>query len=314
MAGITEQFKSLADIITVGKHALEGIFNEISNGITITDEHSRVIYVNPAFSVITGYSAQDIIGDNPGLLHSGRHDKTFYQHMWSDIQQLGRWQGEIWNRHKDGRIIPELLTITKLVNDQQQIYYIGIFSDISKITLQNEKNLDLALRDPLTRLCNRALLEERFKDIVSQYKRCLSDHQGTPEQAALLFIDINHFKQLNDTHGHLVGDSMLVLVASILETCSRDVDTVARVGGDEFVILLPRAKSRENVEHYCNRIYEKMNESKKTKEGFLVPTISIGASFFPSEASNYETLMTNADKAMYFAKRHQLYLTFYSDL
>ncbi len=115
MNGATDKYSSLPELILAGVDALNGVFADISNGITITDEHSRVIYVNPAFTTITGYDAGDIIGDNPGVLHSGRHDKQFYQQMWQELHQSGRWQGEIWNRRKSGEIIPELLTITKVI-------------------------------------------------------------------------------------------------------------------------------------------------------------------------------------------------------
>ncbi len=314
MTNTPEQFNSLVNIIAIGRDALEGVFNEISNGITITDEHSRIIYVNPAFTKITGYQTNHVIGDNPGILHSGRHNKVFYKKMWDNIHRFGRWQGEIWNRHQDGRIIPELLTITKIGNNQQGVFYIGIFSDLTSIIQKNKRKLNLALHDPLTKLCNRSLLEERFEVIFNDYKRNSSDHLISTEQTALIFIDLNHFKQLNDTHGHLAGDNMLIFIANSLTSCSRGIDTIARVGGDEFVVLLPKIKLKENVIQYCNRVREKISAGEKVNGSLLTPTISIGASFFPTDATTYEKLMRYADKAMYFSKSHQMFLTFFDDL
>ncbi len=310
----SDGFPSLQELITTGAEGLKGIFEEITNGITITDEQSRVIYVNPAFTNITGYQAKEIIGDNPGILHSGRHDKGYYEHMWKEISTLGRWQGEIWNRRKSGEIIPELLTITKIVNKNNQVFYIGIFSDISFLVHENEEKINLALHDPLTGLCNRSLLDDRFDVILHEYKRHSFESQGSTKKAALLFIDLDRFKKLNDTYGHLVGDSVLVFVAQVLKTCARSVDTVARVGGDEFAVILSDITTKEEVENYCTRVREAISLGKEIDGVLLIPKLSVGACFFPSQATDFDTLTARADMAMYHAKRNGTYLTFYSEL
>ncbi len=307
-------FSSLYEFITSGVEGLKCIFEEISNGITITDERSRVLYVNPAFTTITGYQANEIIGDNPGVLHSGRHDKFFYEHMWKELLAVGRWQGEIWNRRKSGEIVPELLTITKIVNKKNQVFYVAVFSDISFLVQENETKINLALHDPLTGLCNRSLLDDRFDVILNEYKRHSFEHPDNTRQVALLFIDLDRFKKLNDTYGHLVGDSILVFVAHVLKTCSRSSDTVARIGGDEFAVILSDIITKEEVENYCNRVREATRVGKEIDGARLIPELSIGACFFPSQATDFDTLTARADKAMYHAKRNRTYLTFYSEL
>lgn len=313
MAITADELPSLQELIMLGEEGLKGIFEEIDNGITITDEHSRVIYVNPAFTTITGYQAKDIIGDNPGILHSGRHDKLYYENMWKALQTVGRWQGKIWNRRKSGEIVPELLTITKIVNQSNQVFYIGIFSDISFLVQENETKINLALHDPLTGLCNRSLLIDRFEKIRHQYKRdSFAEHSNT-RQMAFLFIDLDQFKKLNDTHGHLVGDSILMFVADVLKTCSRRIDTVARIGGDEFAVILCDMTTKAEVEDYCSRVREAMSLGQESNGVLLIPKLSIGACFFPSQATDFKTLTAHADKAMYHAKKNGTYLTFYSE-
>lgn len=313
MTTSSDGFPSLQELISTGAEGLKGIFEEITNGITITDEHSRVIYVNPAFTNITGYQAKDIIGDNPGILHSGRHDKLYYEHMWKEILTLGRWQGEIWNRRKSGEIVPELLTITKIVTKNNQMFYIGIFSDISILVQENETKVNLALHDPLTGLCNRSLLVDRFDVIFQEYKRTGFEQQSSSKYVALLFIDLDRFKNLNDTYGHLVGDSILMFVADVLKTCSRSVDTVARIGGDEFAVILGDIITKEDVENYCMRVREALSLGKEIDGVLIIPKLSIGVCFFPSQATDFDTLTAHADKAMYHGKRNGTYLTFYSE-
>lgn len=313
MSILSDGFSSLKEFITVGFDEIRNIFEEITNGITVTDEHSRVIYVNPAFTAITGYQAHEITGDNPGVLHSGRHDKFFYEQMWKELNTVGRWQGEIWNRRKSGEIIPELLTITKIINNQNQVFYIGIFSDISFLIQKNEEKINLALHDPLTGLCNRSLLNDRFDMILHEYKRQNNKGQGNTKQVAFLFIDLNRFKKLNDTYGHLVGDGVLVFVAHALKSCSRSTDTVARIGGDEFAIILPDIITKKEIENYCNRVRELTRLGKEIDGVLLIPELSIGACFFPSQATDLDTLTARADKAMYHAKSNGMYLSFYSE-
>lgn len=310
----SEAFPSLQDLITIGVDGLKGIFEEISNGITITDEHSRIIYVNPAFTKITGYQASEVLGDNPGILHSGRHDRAFYEKMWSDLRLAGRWQGEIWNRCKSGELVPELLTITRITNKHHQQFYVGVFSDISLLIQKNETRLHLALHDPLTGLCNRKLFDDRFNVIINEYNSHRFQRESTIKQVVLLYIDLDRFKKINDTFGHLVGDNTLVFVANALKSCSRIGDTVARIGGDEFAVILTEILSKEDVILYCNRLRDAISLGTEVNGALILPALSIGACFFPSEATTIELLTAYADKAMYHAKKNKCYLTFYSEI
>ncbi|KTD51289.1 GGDEF domain-containing protein [Legionella quateirensis] len=308
------QYSSLPELIELGEEGLKGVFEEITNGILVTNEHSQIIYVNRAFTSITGYEAHEVIGDNPGMFHSGRHDKPYYKNMWDTLNQCGRWQGEIWNRRKSGTIVPELLTITKIVNSKQHVFYIGIFSDISFLVQENEMKVNLALRDPLTGLCNRTLFEDRFHVVQNEYKRHSAEVRFKNKQVALLFIDLNRFKQINDSYGHLVGDSVLVFVAQTLKKCARSMDTVARIGGDEFAVILSDITKNEHVEGYCERVHQELSIGTLNNEVLLIPELSIGVSLFPTEAIDFDKLIAYADKAMYHSKKLGSYLTFYSDL
>ncbi len=298
----------------IGVEGLKDVFEEISNGITITDARSRIIYVNPAFTKITGYPAKEVMGDNPGILHSGRHDKLFYEKMWKDLHTLGRWQGEIWNRRKSGEIVPELLTITKMFNKEKQPFYIGVFSDISFLVQENETKINLALHDPLTGLCNRRLLDDRFDMVANEYKRNNFAQKPNAKQVVLLFIDLDGFKKVNDTYGHLAGDRILVFVANAFNQCSRTTDTIARIGGDEFAVLLSEIISKEDVINFCNRVREATSHGIEINGVIVIPELSIGACFFPTEATNFDLLTACADKAMYHAKRTRTYLAFSSDI
>lgn len=304
----------LGDLISTESESLQSIFSDISNGITITDQHAKIIYVNPAFTVITGYEQNEVLGDNPGILHSGRHSKKFYHDMWADIHRYGKWSGEIWNRRKTGELIPEFLTITKILNSQNQAFYIGIFSDISKLVQENEKKISLALHDPLTGMCNRNLFEERFNILLHEYERSGLDPMMVQDEVAFLFIDLNEFKKLNDIYGHLVGDEVLIFVAQVLVSCSRINDSVGRFGGDEFVVMLSKVKSKLDVEVYCNRVKNSLARGLMVKGNKIIPHLSIGVSFFPAEATAFDILMRYADETMYQAKRTGHLVLFHPDL
>lgn len=314
MTASLHQYSSLPELIELGEEGLKGVFEEITNGITVTNERSQILYVNRAFTTITGYEAHEVLGNNPGMFHSGRHDKQFYQDMWGALNKYGRWQGEIWNRRKSGTVVPELLTITKIVNSKKHIFYIGIFSDISFLVQENEMKINLALHDPLTKLCNRTLLEDRFHTIQNDYKRRSTEVRFKNKQVALLFIDLDYFKEINDAHGHLVGDSVLIFVAQILKKCARSNDTVARIGGDEFVVILSDITKNDHVEGYCTRVQQELESGIIIKKELFIPKLSIGVSLFPNEATRFDKLIAYADKAMYHSKKTGKYLTFYSEL
>lgn len=307
-------YATLRDILTDNVEGLKGIFDDISNGVSITDENSIFIYANPAFTEITGYALHEIIGENPGILHSGKHGHKYYQTMWEAINAVGRWQNQIWNRRKSGEIYPELLTITRVLNNTNKIYYVAIFTDISILEQKNKKQINLAFRDPLTSLCNRGLLEEKFNDYVNKYKR--SQHKKIPayHEMAVLFMDLNQFKSINDRYGHFAGDKILIFVAKALTRSARSVDTIARYGGDEFVVLLSNIKSKNDVIAFSQRLENNLKAGKQIKNIQIIPTVSIGVSFYPTTQTNYEQLIQQADEAMYYGKTHHNFLSFYTEL
>ena len=282
------------------------LFDLIKNGIVITDSKSKVIYINPAYTNTTGYSAQDILGDSPGVLHSGYHDDKFYQAMWGSITKNGFWEGEIWNRKKSGVIYPEWLTISTLKNiDHDAVYYVGIFSEISVLKSEEYKNINLAHHDPLTNLENRTGLEENFirnaKRIQRQYFQSDMDEKNK-EKLAIIFFDLNKFKQVNDQHGHIVGDKLLKAIARNLETISRPTDIISRFGGDEFVILLSEIYDKSEIERYCDRIHDIFIKPYEVEGLLLKSSACIGYSIYPNDSCDFEDLIKIADQEMYVAK------------
>ncbi len=208
------------------------VFSSTAEGLIITDREGRIVSVNPAFSSITGFGEAEVLGQSPSVLSSGRHDADFYRRMWRTLEQTGHWQGEIWNRRKSGELYPEWLSLSAVRNERGEItHYVGAFSDISEMK-NSQAQLDfMAHHDPLTNLPNRRLFMERLDHTLAQ-----STRQG--KKLAVLFIDLDHFKTVNDSLGHQVGDELLLEVARRLVDCLRGEDTVARLGGDEFTVLL----------------------------------------------------------------------------
>lgn len=282
------------------------LFDLIKNGIVVTDNKSKIIYVNPAYTATTGYSSEDIIGDSPGVLHSGYHDKQFYEAMWESITKNGFWEGEIWNRKKSGVIYPEWLTISALKNiDHDATYYVGIFSEISILKSEEYKNINLAHHDPLTNLENRTALEEGFirhtKRIQRQSFKSDRDEKNK-EKLAIIFFDLNKFKQVNDQHGHIAGDKLLKAIARNLEKISRPTDVISRFGGDEFVILLSEIYDKAEVEKYCDRIHSIFKKPYEIEGLLLESSASIGYSIYPNDSDQFEDLIKIADQKMYSAK------------
>lgn len=275
-------------------------FNSME-GTTVTDTEGVILKVNPAFIKITGYTADEVIGQNPRVLQSGRHDADFYQAMWNSLINTGSWEGEIWNRRKDGNIYPEYLTISAVKDDQGKVSnYVAIFHDITLSKASAEEIERLAFYDPLTNLPNRRLMLNRLTPALACCAR--SGRKG-----ALMFIDLDNFKALNDNYGHDKGDLLLQQVAERLLSCIREGDTVARLGGDEFVVMLTdlsadELESAALVELIGNKILSHLNKPYLLGEMIYHSTPSIGATVFNGHEQEIEDLLKHADIAMYEAK------------
>ncbi|WP_347986334.1 EAL domain-containing protein [Methylomonas sp. AM2-LC] len=274
---------------------------ESQEGIIITDAHNVILRVNKSFTQITGYTAKDVIGHKPSLLASGRHDDKFFAAMWTQLNTNGTWEGEIWNRRKNGTIFIELLTITAVTDHKNKVSnYVASFSDITQRKKAEDEIQNLAFFDPLTQLPNRRMLLNRLQHTMVTSKR-------SGKTSALLFIDLDNFKTLNDTLGHGVGDLLLQLVAQRLLSTVREVDTVARLGGDEFLVILGEL-SRLHVDavNYAggvgDKILQVLNQSFQLGPYEYHITPSIGITLFNDQHPTDE-LLKQADIAMYQAKK-----------
>ncbi|HEX8961662.1 MAG TPA: EAL domain-containing protein [Rhodocyclaceae bacterium] len=272
------------------------VFENTSEGVVVTDEQARIVSVNMAFTEITGYTAAEAIGQKPSLLRSEHHGPEFYRTMWADLLEKGRWQGEIWNRRKSGEAFLEWLTINRIpAADGMPCSYVSVFNDITEQRRKDEHIRHLAFHDPLTGLPNRALLTDRLQHAIERALREKS-------RLALLFIDLDRFKGVNDALGHDVGDELLREVAARLKSRLRGMDTVARMGGDEFVVLFEDLAGPE----YCAALAAEIIADVSLPLDIHGHEIHIGASVgvacFPEDGDDALTLMKHADTAMYAAK------------
>ena len=272
------------------------VFTHSKEGIIITDPTGTIIEVNDAFCHSCGYSMEEIIGQNPRILKSGRQHLAFYKNMWESIFIKGSWKGEIWNRHKNGSIYAEMVTISAIKDSQGEIqHFVALFTDISSIK-EHEKELEhLAQHDALTALPNRFLLKDRLLQAIAEAKRYQT-------YLAVVYIDLDGFKAVNDTYGHAMGDELLIVVSRHIASIIRQNETVARLGGDEFLVLLSDLDVPEMCEPILQRFIELLNEPIVIDGITLHASASIGVSFYPNEKEDTENLIENADKAMYHAK------------
>jgi len=304
--GVVTHFVSAHTDITERKRAeidlrIAAAAFQSREGMCVTNASGVILQVNRAFTKVTGYTAEEAVGQTPRLLRSGRHDKAFYEDMWRTINATGSWEGEVWNRRKCGELFPEWLTITAVRDDAGSVtHYVATLTDITQRKEAEYEIRNLAFYDPLTRLPNRRLLLERLKHALSAITR--SEHGG-----ALLFIDLDNFKTLNDTYGHDMGDLLLQQVAERLAGCVREADTVARLGGDEFVVLL---------EDLSGTLQDAAVQAKTAGEKILLTlnqpyplaghdyhsTPSIGITLFAGPHNLSDDLMKRADLALYDAK------------
>lgn len=272
------------------------VFEHSGEGILITDRENRIIEANAAFCRISGYPLEELIGKNPRILRSGLHDAAFYQNLWQSLMQMGYWKGEICNRTRDGEIIPLLQTISVLRDARGEVsHHIAIATDISHIK-EAQSRLDfLAHHDALTGLPNRLLFNDRLEQAVARAKR-------DADMFALLFIDLDHFKTINDSLGHHVGDLLLIEVARRLTALTRNTDTVARLGGDEFVVLMEHLTHHQDAVHLAEKILLRLRQPYFIETHELHPACSIGLALFPEDGLDAVALLKNADASMYRAK------------
>ncbi|GAB1392234.1 hypothetical protein MASR1M60_03970 [Rhodocyclaceae bacterium] len=276
----------------------EKVFENSAQAILITDTSARIVSVNPAFTEITGYTAAEAIGENPQKFASGRHDAAFYAAMWGSLRQHGIWAGEVWDRRKNGMVFPKWLTINAVEDAEsgQISHYVGIFSDITEQKENAARIEHLAYHDPLTGLPNRFALNAHLA-------QCLSDARRNGTQLALMFLDLDRFKSVNDSLGHDVGDQLLISVAQRIRGALRESDTVARLGGDEFVVIVPGIVGPEDTARVAEKIVAEVGEPLVLAGHSLHTSPSIGIGMFPADGASVETLMKNADAAMYYAKQ-----------
>ncbi|MDH5710648.1 MAG: EAL domain-containing protein [Gammaproteobacteria bacterium] len=274
----------------------QAVFKSTIEGIMITDLSLEIIAVNPAFTAITGYTEEDALGNTPRLLQSKYHDEAFYRELWSILKKNGSWQGEVWNRRKNGEVYPEWLTINIVRDDDgNPVNYIGVFSDISQLK-QSQTELEfMAHHDPLTALPNRLLFHDRLKHAIDRARR-------NNNKMAVLFLDLDRFKHINDSLGHTIGDQMLMKVSQRFKHQIREEDTVARLGGDEFVILIEDLDDSDMAAVLAEKISKSLEEPFSIHSYELVVGVSIGISLFPRDGTTVEELLRNADSAMYHAK------------
>jgi diguanylate cyclase (GGDEF)-like protein/PAS domain S-box-containing protein len=289
--------------ITEQKLALEAlkrsaaVFENTKDGAVITDLSSIIVAVNPAFCEITGYKAEEVLGKGTSILRSCRHDNKFYHDLWIDLINKGHWQGEIWNRRKNGELYPQFLSIST-VHDElgQASNYVGVFTDISQIKQSKERLEHLAHYDPLTHLPNRLLIQSRLKHALEVAQR----HGNL---IAVLFIDLDHFKTVNDSMGHPMGDELLASVAQRLNNRLREEDSLGRLGGDEFLVVIEQMEKTQDAVELALSLLERIAEPFILSNGQTVFIgASIGISLFPDDAHSVTELIQHSDSAMYLAK------------
>jgi diguanylate cyclase (GGDEF)-like protein/PAS domain S-box-containing protein len=272
------------------------VFESAVEGVVVTDADAVIQYVNPAFTTITGYAAEEAVGQTPSILRSDRQNDAFYRAMWGSLLTTGQWRGEIWNRKKSGEAYPEWLTITAIRDEKgNTIQYASIFHDITELKRTEEQVKYLAYHDALTNLPNRTLALDRLSVALGHARR-------KDSRVAVMFLDLDHFKRINDSLGHTVGDLFLQEVARRLTGSLRGDDTVGRVGGDEFIILIEEVESVDGVVAVARKIIDAMKAPFVHEGRDLYSGVSVGVTFFPDDGKDAESLVRNADMAMYRAK------------
>jgi diguanylate cyclase (GGDEF)-like protein/PAS domain S-box-containing protein len=273
------------------------IFQQSSEAIMITDSKLNIVDVNEAFTTVTRYQREDVLGKNPHILTSGKHDKAFYEKLWTALKSKGHWEGEIWNRKKTGEVYPEWLSITAVMQagSDEADYYCAIFSDITRRKRAEEKLEAYAYQDPLTGLPNRRTCLIQLDTVMKTAKR-------DKTLAAVLFIDLDRFKPINDEYGHHVGDELLKVVSERLQATIREEDIVARIGGDEFLVILKRLRQKEDSVNLAKKLIASITKPIEVEDVTCKIGMSVGIASYPLHAKTARDLLELADSAMYLSK------------
>jgi diguanylate cyclase (GGDEF)-like protein/PAS domain S-box-containing protein len=272
------------------------VYETSGEGIMITDADDQIVAVNPAFTEITGYATEEVLGKSTHIFRSGRHDEAFYEAMWQDVANTGYWQGEVWEKRKSGEVFPKQLTITSIFNEQGLLQQrVAMFIDITQRREAEELIWRQANFDVLTQLPNRQMFYDRLDQDIKKASRAT-------RPLALMFIDLDQFKEINDTLGHDKGDMLLTEVATRLASSVRETDTVARLGGDEFTIILNELDDSSSADRVAQDILQKISTPFQLGDEIVYISASIGVTFYPEDATTVESLLKNADQAMYAAK------------
>ncbi len=273
------------------------VFTHAREGIIITDASGTMIDVNDTFTHITGYSRAEVLGENPRILQSGRHDSEFYGAMWHRLASVGHWSGELWNRRKDGSAYAQLSTISAVKDATGSVQnFVALFTDVTNLKEHQKRLEHIAHHDALTNLPNRVLLTDRLRQAMAQSQR-----RG--QSLAVVYLDLDGFKAVNDTHGHTVGDELLIAVAQRMQEALRDGDTLARIGGDEFVAVLGDLDHPQVCEPVLARLLAAASSAVSVDGAMLQVSVSIGVTLYPQDAAEIDQLMRQADQAMYQAKQ-----------
>jgi diguanylate cyclase (GGDEF)-like protein/PAS domain S-box-containing protein len=278
---------------------VDRLLGRTAEAVMITDARTRIVYVNHSFTKVTGYTVKDISGKTPRMLHSGRQNAGYYARMWKALETSGRWQGEIWNRRKNGEIYPEWLSITAVRDGKGKVEnYLAIFSDITLRKREERELYNLATHDALTGLPNRTFFGELLEQAMARSKR-------SGRRVGLLYLDLDRFKSVNDRLGHACGDQLLRTVARRLRGLIRAEDTVARLGGDEFAVILERLSRPRYAAATATKVLRALNRPYHLEKHKASVTASVGIAIHPLDGNSVETLLKRADRAMYRAKRAQ---------
>ena len=295
LAGEVELHRRSEQRLAASESRYRAIFDSAAEGIMLTDAALRIVQVNPAFSEITGYAAEEVLGRTPSMLGSGRHDPAFFGDLLVTLVATGRWQGEVWNRRKDGDLYVQWMSAVRIGEADAPEGFVATMTDITSRKQTEEKLRFRANHDALTGLPNRRLFEDRLQSAIASALR-----HG--ERFALMLVDLDRFKGVNDRFGHLAGDALLVEVGRRLQRCVRASDTVARLGGDEFAVILGEVGGREDAAEVAGRICASMAEPFELGEGVAQVGASVGVALGPQDDADAEELQRRADAALYSVK------------